>query len=143
MCSPRALVAPPFPVTRVGCLIAEAHSRERPTLYPANYHTLIYSHACRPRFDLFSFFLPLFFYPFHYFSLRYSLFVPFRKPSSSTLITPPSFRLTPPYHSSLTRAVRTAAYGLTVRECHGPKSLFAPADCGRRFRRTAHRCIVR
>lgn len=140
MCSPRALVAPPLPVTRIGCLIEEAHSRDQRC--PANYHTLI--NRTRVARDSISPLSPAVsrppphlptLLPISLFrTVAFSFLPVFRRPYHR----PPT--VLPPFLFRFTRVVRTASVRFDSPRVSRIGSFFAPADCGRRFRRTAHRC---
>lgn len=139
MCSPRALVAPPLPVTRVGCLIEEARSRDQRC--PANYHTLI--NRTRVARDSISPLSPAVSRspppnPATHFPLPYRRLLVSSRFSSP--LSPPSYRLTPFPPSFYARGTHGECVRFDSPRVSPIGSFFAPADCGRRFRRTAHRC---
>lgn len=125
MCSPRALVAPPLPVTRVGCLIEEAHSRDQRC--PANYHTLI--NRTRVARDSISPLSPAVSRspppnPAPHFPLPYRRLLVSSRFSSP--LSPPSHRPYPLSSFVLHAWYARRAYGLTVRECHGSDRFSRP-----------------
>lgn len=113
----------PPSVTRVCCLIAEAHSRDQRC--PANYYTLInrtrVAIRSRPPPTLPSA-ISHFLHSISFFRAS-CLLVPFsfHPVSSSALIT-----ALPPPSPSPFLSVYTRAYALTVRECHGSDRFSRP-----------------